>query len=633
MRHAFVLFLGMLTSCPFCWSKTNVELVCSLPSPLTVGDAVWLRAKPTVDGDPEKQRSLLRFRFSVSVDGGPFRILSDFKLGPAFIWRPDLYEHDARVKVTMRNTSTHESVESELPFRVLPRWTSGTPVVSPTPVPLVALFSAPACPQGSSFRVAFHPAGDSSQILRTSAEPCQMTRTNNVYVAGMRPDTTYDMHSEIVTGASLQAGPSVPFHTGLTDGGFTPSKVLVHPDVKASSAEQFLLLTAERPTATDLDGNVVWYVPTNEQALVRMLPGGRFLLLSEGGSSPTGHVQTLTEMDLAGNIVRETNMGIVAEQIEKRMGIKSICKPSGGTCISGFHHDAIRLPTGHTVAIGTLERMIPEGAQGSDDPVDVMGTLLIDLDENFQVSWVWNAFDHLDISRKGLDDEKCRGKSGGLACAPVYLGDVANDWLHGNAVSYSYRDNNLVLSLPEQDWVIKIDYRDGKGSGKILWRLGEGGDLKFDTTDKSLWFSYQHDAAFEPLGGDKLVLVDNGHRRQKKDVNKGDPKKDDKTKDVSGTEKPQEKAHSRGQVWQIDENGRKATLLVNVDLGGYAPYMGSAQRLSNGNFEFTASSVQDNVSTNARSVETTVGGKIVYTLETTPVYRSYRIKDLYTPPR
>ena len=55
--------------------------------------------------------------------------------------------------------------------------------------------------------------------------------------------------------------------------------------------------------------------------------------------------------------------------------------------------------------------------------------------------------------------------------------------------------------------------------------------------------------------------------------------------------------------------------------------------LSNGNFHFTASSVQNNASQNARSIETTPDGKIVYTLETIPVYRSYRIADLYTPPR
>jgi hypothetical protein len=34
-----------------------------------------------------------------------------------------------------------------------------------------------------------------------------------------------------------------------------------------------------------------------------------------------------------------------------------------------------------------------------------------------------------------------------------------------------------------------------------------------------------------------------------------------------------EEAPSRGQVWKIDEEGRRATLLVNVDIGGYAPFI------------------------------------------------------------
>src|SRR5205085_3269245 len=117
--------------------------------------------------------------------------------------------------------------------------------------------------------------------------------------------------------------------------------------------------------------------------------------------------------------------------------------------------------------------------------------------------------------------------------------------------------------------------------------------------DKLSWFSYQHDVAFEPAGSDTLVLFDNGHRRQKKEEKKDDKDaNDDKNKDKDKDAKPVEKqeAHSRGQVWKIDEEGRKATLLVNVDMGGYSPYMGSAQRLSNGNFHFTAATVQNNAS-------------------------------------
>ena len=163
---------------------------------------------------------------------------------------------------------------------------------------------------------------------------------------------------------------------------------------------------------------------------------------------------------------RETDINRLQDQLES-FGISPSCKPNGQQCASGFHHEAIALPNGHIIAVGSVERVFPSGAQGSDDPVNIAGTILYDLDENMQLKWVWNAFDHLDVKRKALDDNaQCRGQNGGLACAPVFLTPAANDWLHGNAVSYTRQDGNLTFSMPEQDWVIKIDYSNGKGSGQ-----------------------------------------------------------------------------------------------------------------------------------------------------------------------
>ena len=93
---------------------------------------------------------------------------------------------------------------------------------------------------------------------------------------------------------------------------------------------------------------------------------------------------------------------------------------------------------------------------------------------------------------------------------------------------------------------------------------GEGGDFKVNSKDEYPWFSYQHDVGFEPAGSDTLVLLDNGQRHQKKNKD----------------------AHTRGQLWRIDEKEKTATPVLNADLGVYSPFVGSAQRLSNGNFHF-----------------------------------------------
>ena len=77
-------------------------------------------------------------------------------------------------------------------------------------------------------------------------------------------------------------------------------------------------------------------------------------------------------------------------------------------------------------------------------------------------------------------------------CASFYLAPVANDWTHGNSLQLT-PDGNILYSSRHQDWIIKIDYRDGTGTGNILWRMGPGGDFTFNNVnhDPWPWFSHQ----------------------------------------------------------------------------------------------------------------------------------------------
>ena len=165
--------------------------------------------------------------------------------------------------------------------------------------------------------------------------------------------------------------------------------------------------------------------------------------------------------------------------------------------------------------------------------------------------------------------------------------------------------------MPEQNWVLKIDWKNGKGTGKILWRLGEGGDFKAISDDPDPWFSFQHDAGFEPAGSNLISILDDGHTRFKKDP----------------------KAHNRGQVWKLDEEARTATLVHNADLGVYAIAVGSAQTLTNGGHSFEAGFINP-ASPYSRAVETSPDGKVVYAQQVDGliVYRSFRVADLYTAP-
>jgi hypothetical protein len=587
----------------------SVTLLPNLSSPQKVGTIVTL-----VPRLAHSTRATYVAQYSVSVDGGVFHIIRDFSQDMPFTWSPELYEHEARVRVTVRDNDTMKTVAAELPFRIVSRIKDGQPLVTPTAHPLVALLSAPPCPAESQFRVEFRSVADSFSS-QTSAEPCRAGRSSNVYVAGMRADTDYEMRPETIGGAT-KPGAWITFHTGLLDGRFPPVSLPTPRAGRARSADQLLVTSVAtepyRNQATDLEGNVVWTL-SSPGFLTRVLPGGRFLVLAEAANSQNDikRWQAVRELDLLGNTIRETNASRVAEQLAGR-GIRSKCMKDGEQCVSGFHHEAIRLPNGHTLAVAGLERMFPDGAQGSKDPVDVMGDLVIDLDPDFQVAWVWNSFDHLDVTRKSLGDEKCKLGPGTDGCASVFLAETANGWLHSNAMNYIPGSGDFLISIPEQDWVVKIDYKDGKGTGKVLWRLGLDGDFKARSDDPYPWFSYQHDVGFDPPGSNRLIVFDDGARRKQKFP----------------------KSNNRGQVWELDEQTMTATLVVNADLGVYSPAVGSAQSLSGGGYSFQSGMINLPV-VSTRETEVGADGKIVYAqqFDAAVAYRSFRVPDLYTPPR
>src|SRR5262249_48354371 len=158
----------------------------------------------------------------------------------------------------------------------------------------------------------------------------------------------------------------------------------------------------------------------------------------------------------------------------------------------------------------------------------------------------------------------------------------------------------LVVSLRHQDWVIKIDYDNGAGDGRIIWRLGQDGDFTVNSTDPNPWFSHQHDAHF--IDDATLIVFDNGNTRRASDPN----------------------ADSRGQVWTLDENSQTATLAFNVDLGNYSDRVGSAERLSNGNYCFTSGFIVTPPA-GGQSIEVLPDGTPTYVLQLPGValYRSF----------
>ncbi len=607
-------FLFLLITLPLLQAANTplaVTLLSSKPSPQPVG--VPLSIWPKVD---TSEKGMLVYRYSASVDGGPFHVIRDFSQQADLVWSPALHEQQATIRVAVRNNGTKTTAGADLPFRIISRVKGTTPVVVPTVNPLVALFSAPPCEQGTQFRVALRHEG-SETITRTPLQPCRSGISNNTYVAGMRSDAEYRLRAELVKGNKTQTGDWLPFHTGLLDGDFPPVSVAVPRSDRSPVAEPVVLRSVaavaagKRAFATDQDGEVIWYGRTG--MLTRIVPGGHFLQIGEGlNSANTMQArQVLQEFDLVGNVIRETNISRIAEQMESK-GIHSDCRKGSKECIPSFHHEAIRAPNGHTFALAGLERIMPAGTQGSKEPVDILGDVVLELDEDFQLVNFWNSFDHLDVTRAALDKGKCAEGPGRGGCTAIFLAPEAQAWLHSNALNYIPETGDFLVSLRAQCWVIRVDWKNGKGTGNVLWRLGEGGDFKVDSTDPSPWFSYQHDIGFDPPGSNTLTLFDNGNARQEKNP----------------------ASHSRGQAWQLDEQNRTAKLVENADVGVYSFAVGSAQKLSNGGYNFEAG-FTNQTSNTSHAIETSADGKIVYAQKTSGLieYRTFRLPDLYSAPR
>ena len=547
----------------------------------------------------------IQYKFSVSRSGQPYMILRDYSdLSDEVEWTP-MQEGAYIMKVVARNPATQETAQTTKGYVVTSRvGPSGSPVVSRLPHALVALYSAGPCSLGQ-MRVIYGKSGGPLQQA-TPEKPCEQGLSMNFLVAGMRANTTYSIQHELRTGSSIQKGPVLAFTTGTIPSTLTlPNLTIRNPIDGLTSVADSVILSAHlalgiRSTpqiASDLDGNIIWYYDGTASAMqrnsmiLRPLPGGTMLSTM---NSLDFQKQVLREFDLAGNTIREVTVQRVSEQLAG-MGLGPI---------NTFDHDAVRLPNGYTAVKGTTEKIFVD-VQGPG-PVDVLGAMIVVLDRNWQVVWAWDSYTHLDVSRKSVRGEFCKNES--LGCPVLFLAPIAKDWLHANALQY-LPDGNFLMSLRHQDWIIKIDYRDGAGTGDVIWRLGRDGDFSIISSDSYPWFSHQHDMT---LDADTMWLYDNGNTRRDFQPN----------------------ANSRGMVLRLNAPARTATVELSADLGSFAVAVGSAQRLSNGNYNFGSGMLSPG--SFSQSIEVSPSpkpsGTITYILEDSwNQYRTFRMRDLYTP--
>ncbi len=604
-RGLALLALIVMIGLPFAGraQTPSVTLTPSVASPQMLGTPVtWTAA---VQNAPAGHT--YDYQYTVTFNSQP-QIVRDFNPTATFLWVPHTVEGAYQVSVVVRGITTAPYVAFapvSANFTLQP-WVTAPlgQAVNPTSHPLVALFSGPPCTVGHQLLVRFHPVSAETSMT-TSLIPCSQ-QSANFLVAGMYPSTQYLMHWEEYFGASLvNTGTDLPFTTGPLPSSYAmPQFQVTVPPTAHDSAYPVILwhFLTSGGTATDLSGNVIWYAP-GPPFMARMEAGGNFF--SYGGGVLYG--TTVTQYDLAGNAVLQTNVEILNEQLAAKR------YPT----INAFNtHEARHLPDGNLLLLGARD-VVSTSAQGGtpSNPVDIVGDVVLVLDHNLQLVWAWDSFAHEDINRAATQNDKS------TAFNPDFT--IANDWLHTN-FAQGTADGNIILSQRSQDWVIKINYANATGDGRVIWHMGAGDDFTLLNPDTSQtcgnpnvfpWFTHQHDSAFQfeesgdAGGGTIMTVFDDGNTR---------------AAECSGTQ------NSRGMILFVNEAARQVYMETLADLGAYAFALGSGQVLAPGDGSLYAS--YDTGLPNAQSTEVNLAGQIVYQMEVNQnSYRAYRMQNLDTP--
>jgi len=472
--------------------------------------------------------------------------------------------------------------------------------VSATANVQVALYSISPAAAGN---VSVQFGTDTNYGLTTWTQPVpQGGGAVSLFVAGMKANTLYHIRGVVTFGDGSQfmdadqtfttgANPAaqLPAITATTTTGMTPQGGVELLDLVVGSTP------ASQIAVTDLGGNVLWIYNSGLTGGVipnpiKLLPNGHFLI-NYSTAVPDGGNSVLREVDLTGATIWE----LTAAQLNTELAAAT-CAGCNVTVI-GTHHDFVQLPNGHLIVIASTQETI--------SGVVVTGDVVIDLDQNHQPVWLWNAFDPSNLDPNHLDTDR-----------RPYL---FPDWMHTNAILYSADDGNLIVCIRHQNWLIKIDYANGTGTGNIIWRLGYQGDFTLaGGTDPTDWFWAQHGPSFvssNTTGQFSMILFDNGNDRD--------------SLICGSTGAPV--CHSTVPLLQLDETAKTATLGFHPNAQAYSSFGGNAAVLKNGNVEYCESAGGPGLAGDIYEVTQDSSAQVVWQMQVTNqyAYRGQRIPSFY----
>ncbi|MDP1727919.1 MAG: aryl-sulfate sulfotransferase [Bacteroidota bacterium] len=214
---------------------------------------------------------------------------------------------------------------------------------------------------------------------------------------------------------------------------------------------------------------------------------------------------------------------------------------AGNGYLLDIHELQVDKNNGHyfILAQENVEVDMSDSVDGGNPRAMVLGMIVQELDENKNVVFEWKTLDHLPITAT---------KGQNLKANKI-------DYAHCNAIELD-TDTTFLLSSRHLNEIERVDRR----TGKLIWRMGTDATYNdFTFYDDTIGFTYQHDIRRLPNGN--ITLYDNGNLRG------GDT------------------SYSRALEYELDEDHKTARLVwqYRSPLNTYGGFMGSVQRLSDGN--------------------------------------------------
>jgi arylsulfate sulfotransferase len=586
---AIINFISGCNAGSFSEGPTPAPAPVITPSSAVLLPGQTLQFNATVNGAPLANAVWLVDRF---VSGGT----AIGTITPSGLYTAPTGSAPTAVQLRVRDL-THNTQSTPVKISIFQPGNFQPGTVSASKNPLVALYTFSA-PQGAVAQIQF---GTSTNYgLTTWAQPApEGGGAIGILVAGMRSSTTYHMQAivhlpngntlfdtdQVFTTGALPAN-LLPNLTVQQTAGMTPA-----PGVELLCLFEEASQTQLTAVVTDLAGNVIWYYPIQPSPPfpMKLLPNGHMLVSTFDGTQNQDVVQ---EIDLAGNTISQVSLA----DVQQGLATAGLSFPT----LASIHHDIAKLPNGHLILLVNYNQTF------TDQPgvTTVLGDALIDWDPERGPVWTWSTFDHIPLTH-----------------AP----NGTTDWTHSNAVVYSPDDGNLILSMRNQNWIIKINYVNGAGDGRILWHLGQDGDFTLPSGQAPIEWNYgQHYPVLlgpNSAGIFPLMFFNNGNNRLV-DTN-------DNICDTPGLTT----CYSSVPIFQLNEYMNTAQVLEETDLSpAYSVCCGSANQLANGDLEYDVA--LDINSANGSYIQEVTRGQtsqVVWQMNVTGqlTYRGFRIPSLY----